>query len=141
VIRVVFDTNVLVRMALGRTPAARLLRAVWENGRFTLVISEEITDELAHVMRYPRLAERYNFTETDWHNFEAALRGTASIVPGLYLVEYIEADPSDDKFLACALEGQVDYLVSDDPHLRDLKYYHGAQIVSLEEFSALLGLT
>jgi len=139
-IRAVFDTNVLVRMALGRTPVARLLRAVWENGGFALVISEKIMDELAHVMRYPRIAERYNFTETDWRNFEAALRGTASIVPGLYLVERIEADPSDNKFLACVLEGHADYLVSDDPHLRDLKYYHGVQIIPLEQFSALLGL-
>lgn len=140
-IKAVFDTNVLVRIALGRTSAARLLRAVWENGGFALVISEEILGELALVMHYPRIAERYNFTETDWRNFETALRGTASIVPGLYLVERIEADPSDDKFLACALEGQADYLVSDDPHLRDLKYYHGVRIISLEQFSALLGLT
>jgi hypothetical protein len=36
---------------------------------------------------------------------------------------------------------KADYLVSDDPHLRDLKYYHGVQIISLEQFSALLGLT
>ncbi|MFB0535173.1 MAG: putative toxin-antitoxin system toxin component, PIN family [Anaerolineae bacterium] len=140
-IKAVFDINVLVRIALGRTPAARLLRAVWENRGFTLVISEEILDELALVMHYPRIAERYNFTETDWRNFESALRGTAIMVPGMYFVERIEADPSDDKLLACALEGQADYLVSDDPHLRDLKYYHGVQIISLEQFSVLLGLT
>ena len=84
-IKAVFDTNVLVRIALGRTSAARLLRAVWENGGFALVISEEILGELALVMHYPRIAERYNFTETDWRNFETALRGTASIESRAYI--------------------------------------------------------
>jgi hypothetical protein len=61
-------------------------------------------------------------------------------VPGLYAVSKIEADPSDDKFLACALEGAADYIISEDPHLRDLKDYQRIAIIGLEQFSEKLGL-
>ena len=61
-------------------------------------------------------------------------------MPGLYAVSKIEADPSDDKFLACALEGAADCIISEDPHLRDLKDYQGIVIVGLEQFSEKLGL-
>ncbi len=50
-----------------------------------------------------------------------------------YVVRNIEADPSDDKFLACALEGDADCIVSEDPQLRDLKAYQGIQIVSMAQ--------
>jgi predicted nucleic acid-binding protein len=59
----------------------------------------------------------------------------------MYAVRKIEADPSDDKFLACALEGDADYVVGGDAHLRDLKQYQGIQIISLEQFSTKLGLS
>ena len=72
--------------------------------------------------------------------FEQSIRHIAVSVPGLYAVSKIEADPSDDKFLACALEGAADYIISEDPHLRDLKDYQGIAIIGLEQFSEKLGL-
>ncbi|MBC8449754.1 MAG: hypothetical protein H8D78_18640 [Chloroflexi bacterium] len=56
------------------------------------------------------------------------------------MVKKVEADPSDDKFLACALEGDADFIVSEDPHLRNLKQYQGTRIISLEQFSRKLEL-
>ena len=39
-----------------------------------------------------------------------------------------------------ALEGAADYIISEDPHLRDLKDYQGITIIGLEQFSEKLGL-
>jgi predicted nucleic acid-binding protein len=36
--------------------------------------------------------------------------------------------------LACALEKKADYIVSRDPHLRNIKHYHGIQIVDATTF-------
>ena len=47
----------------------------------------------------------------------------------LYIVDLIEADPTDNMFLAAALEGQADYIVSLDNHLLRLGWYHGIDIV------------
>ncbi|MFC1480422.1 putative toxin-antitoxin system toxin component, PIN family [Candidatus Omnitrophota bacterium] len=37
-------------------------------------------------------------------------------------------DPDDDKFLACAIAGEADMLVSNDKHLLDLKSFEGIPI-------------
>jgi putative PIN family toxin of toxin-antitoxin system len=134
----VLDTNALIRVALARTKAARALRLVWEQGNLLLLTSAEILEELGRVLRYPRIASRHALSEADIQDFESAVRNISVIVPGLYVVRKIEADPSDDKFLACALEGDADFIVSDDPHLGDLKQYQGIPIISLEQFSKRL---
>ncbi len=53
-------------------------------------------------------------------------------------VTAVRDDPSDNIFLACALEAGADYLVTQDPHLLNLKYYRGIQIISLEQFARSL---
>jgi uncharacterized protein len=40
--------------------------------------------------------------------------------------------------LACALDGNADYIVSGDSHLTDLREYRGIQIVRPAAFVALL---
>jgi len=36
------------------------------------------------------------------------------------------------------MESGADYLVTQDAHLLNLKYYHGTQIISLAQFAQLL---
>ncbi len=93
------------------------------------------------MLRYPRIAERHALTEAAIQDFEVSVQSVGVLVPGLYVVRKIEADPSDDKFLACGLEGHADFIVSEYPHLRDLKQYQGIRIISLEQFSKELGLS
>ncbi len=138
---VVLDTNVLVRVLLAKSPLTRTLRDSLQRSVFILLISDEILLELGRVLRYPRIALRHHLTEANIRDFENTVRSLAVIVPGLYAVSKVEADPSDDKFLACALEGDADYIVSEDPHLRDLKEYQGIAIIGLEQFSQQLGLS
>jgi hypothetical protein len=58
---------------------------------------------------------------------------TNVFISGLF-TDRLTADPTDNKFLACALEGQADYIVSRDPHLLNLKHFHGIQIVEVPTF-------
>ena len=58
----------------------------------------------------------------------------AILTDNTYIVRKIEADPTDDIFLAAALEGQADYLVSLDRHLLSQKYFQGVQIVWPRDF-------
>ncbi len=53
---------------------------------------------------------------------------------GLYSIDGITEDPKDDMFIACALEGKADYIVSRDPHLRNLKHFQGIQIIDASTF-------
>jgi predicted nucleic acid-binding protein len=37
-------------------------------------------------------------------------------------------------FLACAMEARADVIVSRDPHLRNLKQFHGIRIIDVKTF-------
>jgi putative PIN family toxin of toxin-antitoxin system len=64
----------------------------------------------------------------------AALHLLALVTDNLHVVRRVEQDPSDDIFLAAALEGQADYIVTLDRHLLSLKQYHGVQILRPASF-------
>lgn len=53
-------------------------------------------------------------------------------------VDVIKADPSDNMFLAAALEGDVDFIVSGDHHLLEMKAFQGIPILTAREFLDLL---
>jgi len=96
--------------------------------------------ELQRVMHYAKIRQKGGLTETDIAEFMDEVRAIAILTEDLYEVNRIEADVTDNMFLACALEGQADCIVSEDEHLRNLKYYHGTQIIGLEQLMKLLEL-
>ncbi|MBF0404378.1 PIN domain-containing protein [Candidatus Magnetominusculus xianensis] len=62
----------------------------------------------------------------------------AVITEEIISVKCINADPDDDKFLSCAIEGEADYVVSGDEHLLSIKHYKGIQIVNSAAFVKIL---
>ena len=46
----------------------------------------------------------------------------------------IRDDPSDDKFLECALAGEAAFIVSGDKHLLRLSVFEGIEILSPRDF-------
>ncbi len=53
-------------------------------------------------------------------------------------IPIICADPDDDKFLACAVAGEADVIVSGDSHLLTLGSHAGIPILTPAAFLALL---
>jgi len=51
-----------------------------------------------------------------------------------YSLQKGSVDPTDDMFLACAMEANADYIVSRDPHLRNLNHFHGIRIIDVKAF-------
>ena len=49
-------------------------------------------------------------------------------------LQVIREDPSDDKFLACAVDGRADRIVTGDRHLLRLKSFRGIRIIPPAEF-------
>ncbi|HEX7576142.1 MAG TPA: PIN domain-containing protein [Candidatus Methanoperedens sp.] len=50
----------------------------------------------------------------------------------------IVKDPADDRILECAVEGEVDYLVSGNKHLLDLKEFRRIKIVTARQILEIL---
>lgn len=138
---VVFDTNALLPLLVGVTYRAKGLRQFWHERRFELCVTPQNLAEVERVLTYPKVQRNFNLTSNDAHEVVAMLEGHAHLLPGLYEgVTAVQADPSDNVFLAAALEAGADYLVTQDPHLQSLKYYYGTQIISLAQFARLCAL-
>jgi len=60
------------------------------------------------------------------------------MTPGILNVSAIVDDPSDNIYLACAVEGHANFIVSGDHHLTDLKTYLGIPIVNPANFLKLI---
>jgi putative PIN family toxin of toxin-antitoxin system len=136
--KAVLDTNVLVSGLLKRRRGGipdQILRRV-EN--FRLFLAEEILGETYRVLHYPRIQKRYRLTEREIQDYLTYLRSIATMVTNLPTLTVVTEDPDDNTILACAVKAQADYIVSGDPHLRDLIAYEGITIVSPAEFLKLI---
>jgi putative PIN family toxin of toxin-antitoxin system len=114
-LRVVLDVNVLVSALLSGAGAAGRLIALWLEGAFELVVSEELLAELGRALAYPKLREY--ISREDAADFIALLRSTASILGAAERTDHISSrDPGDDYLLALA-KASASILVSGDSDL------------------------
>lgn len=58
----------------------------------------------------------------------------AWVVEGKEIIDIIKDDPTDNKYLACADDGEADYIVSGDHHLLDIENYRGIRIIKAKAF-------
>lgn len=136
--RVVLDTNVLVSAAImpgGKSD--QILRQA--SLKFELLTSEYILSELIRVLRRTHIQRKYRdrVTPKNQEEYFAALWAIAQLVETHTKLEVV-ADPKDDAVLACALDGQADYLVTGDPHLLALQKFRDIQIVTPAQFLKVL---
>jgi hypothetical protein len=133
-LRAVIDTNLFISGLFAKDSVSAQLQNLWIDQAFELVTSVEIIKEVSRVLSYPRIKERFKPKEENVRRFFRLIFRKAIISKDVYHTDKIVDDPTDNKFLACALEKKADYIVSRDPHLRNLKHFHGIQIVDATTF-------
>lgn len=127
--RVVLDTSVIVSGLISPHGNPAQVIARWLKGQFTLLYTEDMLAELEDVLDRAWLKERLAATPNRTHNFLETVRGIGVPVSGYANVEGLVRDPFDEMFLACALLGNADFLVSLDKDLLSLKSFRGTKIV------------
>lgn len=137
-LRVVIDTNVLVSRYLSPTGSPAQIFTFWQDKRFTLLVSEPILDEYKRALQYPHVQGKHQLTEAQIVELVNDLADIATIVVAKKSITVITADPDDNKFLECAVEGGADYIVSGNKHLLDLKQYLEIRILAPSEFLVAL---
>jgi putative PIN family toxin of toxin-antitoxin system len=137
-IRAVLDANVVVSGILSEkgVPGRILKASIGE--RFHLVTSAPILEELRRVLNYSKIRRRHGWSEAEVLEFVEDLAGFAIVVPGQLRLEVVAEDPSDDRYLECALEGGAGCIVSGDRHLVGLGQYEGVEILAPRRFLDLL---
>ena len=79
-----------------------------------------------HYLVFPMRSEYFSLLEHYLPYFEIVETSQREII--------IPNDPSDDKFIQCALSGNAKVIVSGDIHLLSLKVYQDIHILSPSQF-------
>ena len=130
--KVFLDTNILIS-ALGWKGKPKVLLEKCVHGELELITSLYQIEELKRVMNYPK----FNFTEKQKTTFVSLLLEIATLVEVTGSIKIIFEDPDDDLMLETAINGHVDFLISGDPHLLNLKQYGTLKIVTASAFLSL----
>jgi putative PIN family toxin of toxin-antitoxin system len=138
-IRAVLDANVVISGILSENGTPGKILKAWYEDRFHLVVAPAILYELRRVLQYPRVVRRHRWSLAQVREFLEDLASLAILTSGqLALTTVVAEDPSDDRYIECAIEGEATYIVSGDRHLLDLETYEGIEIVSPRAFIQLL---
>lgn len=134
ILKAVIDTSVMISVAFAKQGITKKLRDLIADNAFTLITSKPILKELYEVLHYPHIVKRFNPSKQDIEEFIGMIIEHADITRNTYHIDGITLDPKDDMFIACALEGNANYIVSRDPHLRNIKHFQRIQIIDASMF-------
>jgi uncharacterized protein len=128
-VKVILDTNVFVSGIYFSGPPFQILQA-WKDGKIQLIISLEVLDEYRRVGEI--LAEEHPAIDLE-PILEYVIRN-AVVTSAPPLSERVCDDPNDDKFLACALSGGCDLIISGDRHLLKVSGYKNITVLKPRNF-------
>jgi putative PIN family toxin of toxin-antitoxin system len=134
---VVIDTNVLVSAIILPHSRVGSILVHLRQGVYIPLYHEETLGELIQVLARPRIRNKYHITNNDIRTVVDLLFLRGELVEEIERVA-ICRDPMDDVFLAVALAGQADALVTGDSDLLSLNSFQGIPILTPTQFLARL---
>lgn len=103
--------------------------------RFLLLSSSAIVTEVRDVLHYLRIREEYLLSDQEIEQTITLLEHDALLVAGGANVSgSLPADPMDEMFLACAVDGHANGIVSGNHHLLYLRIYRDIPIMTVRQF-------
>ena len=135
--RLVIDSNVWIAALISPAGAARQLVDAVLDRNTDILMSEATFAELVSRLERPKF-DRYRAPEA-WNLFLSELVELALWQEDAGTSNGISRDPDDDKFLALAVIGQADAIISGDRDLLDLVSHEGIPILTPAQFLQRLG--
>jgi uncharacterized protein len=139
VIVAVIDTNVLVSAMISRNGNEALLLIAVSQGLIVPCFSADVLEEYFEVLQRPR----FGFPRNEVDALLDMLRGRGrdlGSVRGRIPEDRISPDPDDDKFIACVLAGNAQFLVTGNKKHFPENALAGARVVSAGELLGLITL-
>ena len=132
-LRITPDTNTLISAFISEGNEYKLLKLA-KLGKIKIIVSINILKEFKDVISRPK----FGFSKEQIKNaFKQILSISEIIVPKIK-IKLIKEDSEDNKILECASAGNVDYIVSGDRHLLNLKEYKNIKIIRTFEILKLI---
>ncbi len=133
----VLDTSVLISGFLTRGPPRRVLDLA-EAGRFRMILSVVILEEMRRSLSKPRLMRAYGFRSEAIDDFSDSIAAVASVVAGDPSFVSRCRDPNDHHVIATAVAAVAPVIVSGDKDLLDLGAHAAIRIVTPRQFLDML---
>jgi len=129
--KVVIDTNILISAVLrDRDPEAVILFIV-QQPDIEWLVTAAILQEYQEVLARPR----FGISAADYLEWADLLK-TSTVLVDISDTISFPRDPKDAPFLACALFGQADYLITGDADIFSIQDSLPARVVTVQEFKA-----
>jgi putative PIN family toxin of toxin-antitoxin system len=129
VTRAVIDTNVLIHYLIRPGAAVReIIEQLWVDEQFVMLTSPELLAELDDVLARPRIRKLIHAEDAD--ALLGAIQLRAEVIPAIETVPEYTRDRKDDKFVACAIAGRADFLVTTDEDILVLGELGGVRFVT-----------
>ena len=130
--RVVLDTNTVVSALLFSGISSKLV-SLWQKGLITPLLSREILDEYLRVLSYPK----FDLSEGEIKELiQEEILPYAEVVKPKRRLRVVQRDPSDNKFVECAVAGKARVIISGDKELLSLGRYRQIRSQSPAQFLA-----
>ncbi len=132
--KIVLDANLFASgLIKPDSNPGKILDLVHQN-QVELILSPAVIKEIKRILLYPKIKKYHRKTAEEIDAYFDDILMFAWIVEGNETVEVIKDDPTDNKYLVCASEGEADYIVSGDHHLLNIENYQGIEIVKAKAF-------
>lgn len=128
--KVVLDTNVFLVSLPSQHEYHWIFQAILSE-QIEVCVSTEILLEYQEIV-----SSRYGLQKTDATLDFLVLLPNVNLVTPFFKYPVIFTDPSDNKFVECALMGGADFIVSNDRHFQQLKSldFPPVNVLTYEEF-------
>tara|TARA_Y100000310_G_scaffold329346_1_gene399005 strand:- start:106 stop:516 length:411 start_codon:yes stop_codon:yes gene_type:complete len=132
--RIVLDTNIFISgIFWTSSPSGKIILA-WRRGVFMLITSNPILKELVDKLSSFKIEMDKQMIE-EWK--QIIVQNAIVVKPSMKL-NIVKDDPDDNMFLEAAIEGNADYIVSQDKHLLKVSTYKNVKILTPKDFLGLL---
>ncbi len=136
-LKAVLDTNVLVSGLLKRDQGGIPDQILRSSSKYQIYLCEEILEEANLVFHYPRIQKKRGLSDEVIADYLGYLRTISVIVSDLPIIK-VTRDPDDNIIIACAVKAGAHYIISGDPHLKELEFYRDIKIVAPVKFLNVL---
>ncbi len=127
--RIVLDNNVFISGIFWKGVPNEIIK-IAEKGRLEIFTTKEILKELFSVLKREKFRFLFEEAKTEINEVFEKILGLVKICEPVKEIRVIKKDPSDNKFLACAISCQATFIVSGDVHLLELKEFQRISIIS-----------
>lgn len=126
--KVVLDTNVFISGIFWAGASREIIDHARE-GRVIAYISDKIIQEIRE-----KLLKKFHLSVEEAEFFIIDIQTYTELTEVTTKIKVVEADPTDDKFIECAVSCDADFIISGNHHLLELKNYKGIKIISPRQF-------